>query len=138
MSPAVLTWLKDTFERVASSFVEALITFALVAGTLDLSVEGVLKSGAVLAAIVALKQAVFAVSPGVTGNWFLDTASRAGWSAVQAALTVAAVDGFDFADGSAWRAAAAAGIMAALTIIKSAIASRRTGTITPASLAKAA
>ena len=135
----VTAWFRDTAERVGLTFVEAIITFAVLSGGLSLSWETVIGSGAVTAALVVLKQAVFSFTPPtVAGNLFLDTVQRVAWSAIQGAITVAAADAFDWTDGSAWKAAGAAGLMAALTLVKALIASRRQGTITPASLAPAA
>lgn len=61
--------------------------------------------------------------------WALDTAERAGFTAAQAFLAVWIVT-----DQSTVRNAAVAAVAAAVAVLKAAVASRRTGTISPAGM----
>lgn len=61
--------------------------------------------------------------------WALDMGERAVWTALQAFLAVWTVT-----DMSSTRSAAVAAAAAAISVVKSAIASRYAGTISPASM----
>lgn len=63
--------------------------------------------------------------------WLIDTAERTVLSAAEAFLAV-----FVVTDLSSAKSAAVAGVAAGLTVVKSAVASLRAGTVSPASLVK--
>lgn len=62
-------------------------------------------------------------------RWALDTGERAVWTALQAFLAVWTVT-----DSTTTTTAAVAALAAAISVVKSAIAARYTGTISPASM----
>lgn len=137
-------WLLDTAERAGSTFVQSLITFVLIAGQTQHS-EGWVK--AVVAAVFpavgsVILNAVTTLTLPVITNYWADVAIRVGRTWVATVLGAALADQFDLFEVSGWKAAAIAGITAALVVVKSEIAKRRTVSdgrlpLTPASFATA-
>src|SRR6478609_1119541 len=136
---SVKTWLKDTGERVLSTAVQAFLTLIVVSGGIDLSAKNAAYSAAITAGFVALKQAVVAVTLPVFSNRWADLLSRAGWTFLQTAVTLLAVENFNWGDMSAWQGVGIAALAAALTVVKGFVASNVTNrTVTPASFVKPA
>ena len=62
--------------------------------------------------------------------WFRDTLERLVWTAIQGALAVVTAQGLgwvELGDGDLWKAAAAGGLAAALSFVKSLAAGRAQG-----------
>jgi hypothetical protein len=68
-------------------------------------------------------------------KWLKDTVERVVFTFLEAFLAVVVASGQDWIDVSTAQAAAVAGGAAALAVLKAAIASRKTDTVSPASLA---
>jgi hypothetical protein len=131
-------WVRDTGERVVSTFLAAATTWllAVLTGTIDRAtwVEA-LVAATFPPVIVVLMTALPALT--YTGQvWWIDALTRVARSFVQGALGALAA-GASFLEVSAWQAAAVAGGLAASTTAKSVLARFRVGTITPASFARA-
>lgn len=132
-------WLKDTFERAASTFVLFGLTLLAGGAALDISIAHQMATAGVAAAFVVVKQAMFAGNPPSFPNPYLDALARAGWSFGQAVIGVFVAAGSGWIDVSVWQAGLVAGVAAAASVLKGVIAIKRSpATITPASLAKAA
>ena len=71
-------------------------------------------------------------------NFLKDTAERAVASFLEAFLTIVTVATTSWFSLSTWRAAAVAGVVAAVTVFKAALANIRPGTMSPASAVKPA
>lgn len=62
--------------------------------------------------------------------WWRDAAERLAWTFLQGALAIITAQGFgwvELGDGDIWKAAAAGGMAAALSLLKSIIATRLSG-----------
>lgn len=129
-------WIRDTAERAVSSFVQAVLVFLTAGEALNTSwVEGL-----VLASIPPLLAVVMNAVPQLVyrgGSWPVDAVYRVARSSVQAFCAALLASATGLADLTVWRAATVTAGMAALTAIKTVIASKVPGTITPASLAVA-
>lgn len=126
-------WVRDTLERVASTFVQSAIVFLTAAGALDANWVQALVAATIPPVIVVLMQAI----PNLTYRgpvWWIDALVRVGRSAAQGFLGALIAAGTNLIDLSSLRAAAIAAGLAALTAAKAIIARTRPGTITPASL----
>lgn len=129
-------WVRDTAERMVSTFIAAAATWLMAAGTLDATWVQSLAAASIAPVIVVLSSAL----PGLvyTGPvWWIDALVRVIRSFLQGFVGAVAVDTAMF-DVDTLQAAAIAGGMAALAAIKAIAASRIPNTITPASLTKGA
>lgn len=133
------TWVKDTGERVVSTIIQTFITLLVVSDGLDLTAKHAAMAAAIAAGMVVLKQAVNAQSAPMFGNRWADLLSRSGWTFLQTALTLLAVEGFDWGSMTAWQGVGVAGIAAALSVVKGFLASKAVPyAITPGSFVKPA
>ena len=133
------TWAKDTLERSLSTLVQTFLTFIIASDGLDLSAKHAAFAAGLTAAMVVLKQTIVAQNAPAFGNKWADLLSRSGWTFLQTAVTLLAVEGFSWADMTAWQGVGIAGIAAALSVVKGFLADRVTNdTITPASFVKPA
>lgn len=142
MDHPFVVWVKDVFERAASSFVQGALAVFLVAGVsdLDLNLAEACATAGFVAACSALKTAAFPKA-GFGLPPILDVIARASFTGVFAgASVVAASAGFDLFSISAWEAVGVAAAAAAFAAVKGWIALRYVpeATVTPASFAKAA
>ncbi len=131
------TWVKDTLERAAVTFLIAVLAL-LSADALtgfDAAFVDKLGTAGLVAGAAVLKNAVLPKS-GLGLTPLLDVIARSGWSAVQAGATVIAADaGFAWYQATAWQAVSVAALAAAASGVKGYLATRMTtNTVTPASL----
>lgn len=131
-----MTWLKDTAERAGATFAVTFLPLLLNGSSLNIDVATQAGIAGVAAALAALKGAVFP-DLGIQ-NKILDVLSRAGWSAVQAGLSVLSAVGLGWVDLTVWRGAGVAALAAAGSVIKGYLAERfgPSNSITPASVVK--
>lgn len=137
------TWIKDTLERVVSTAIQAFLTYIVVADGIDLSAKNAAFAAAITAGLVALKQALMAITIPVFPNRWADLLARSSWTFLQTGVTLVAVEGFDWGDLTAWQGVAIAGGASVLTLVKGFAADKFTGsnespTVTPASFVKPA
>lgn len=132
-------WLKDTLERSLSTFVLFGLTLLAAGQALDISFAHQMATAGIAAVFVVVKQAAAAGNLPSFSNPYFDALARAGFSFIQAALAVLIAAGSGWIDTSIWQGALVAGVAAAASVLKGAIAVKaQPDTITPASLAKAA
>lgn len=130
------TWIKDTAERVVSTFIGFALTLLAAGDALDMSIPHQLATAGVASIFVVVMNALpslnFSYAPGTVQ----DILARAAKSFLQAAVALLVAAGSGWLDASVWQAAGVAGVAAAAAILKSWIASRRpANTVTPASFA---
>jgi hypothetical protein len=126
-------WLRDTGERVVSTWLQYAALWLLAAPTLGATWVEALVAATVPPVLVVIMSAL----PGLTYTgpvWWKDAACRVARSTLQGALGVLTVTSTDLLSLSTWQAAGIAAGGAALTTVKVLLARRTTGTITPASL----
>lgn len=130
-------WLSDTAERALSTYIQTFIVFATgMAASMNFGVLKAAALAAIPAAINVLYQALAGWEPPKSKSWALDVLVRCARTFLYTALGLMITNAFSFTDTSAWQTAAAAGLTAVLVVVKSALAERRKGTITPASFVK--
>lgn len=144
-----ITWLKDTAERVVTTFVQVFLIAYIGSVTADpiVSADGghqLVDIGVAKIAFVAGIAAVFTVLKSAmlqSINWsavWQDYVFRAASTFVITAGAVVTADGFNVWNVDGWQTAALAGAAAVLALIKGWISLRAVkGTVTPLSLAKA-
>ena len=131
------TWLRDTFERAASSFVQAIVVYTLtVSVAWDASTWKALTMAGTQAAAAVVLAALSTAFPKPT-SWLADAVWRVVRTFVGTILAALAA-GFDLFSGDAWRALVLSALMAAAAILKALMvrADETPGT-TPASWASA-
>jgi hypothetical protein len=129
-------WLTDTWERAVTAFIAAFAVWLAGISEIDPSAHWVeaLVAACFPPVIVVLMQAVPALT--YTGpEWWIDALVRIARQGVQGFLG-ALLAGVTLLSVDTWHAAAVAGGMAMLSALKVMAASWKTGTITPASLAR--
>lgn len=131
-------WLTDTWERVASTFLAALLVWLTSwdGGRLEDGTHWLV--ALVAACIPPVLVAIMQLLPGLayTGPvWWIDALVRITRSALQGFIG-ALLAGATLLSVSTWQAAAIAGGMAAIAAVKSIIATTKRGTISPASLVR--
>jgi hypothetical protein len=145
-----LTWLKDTLERVATTFVQAFLVIYIGSVTadpiaspdgghqlVDLGVAKIALVAGLAAAYTVLKSALLQ-NIAWSAVW-QDYVFRAASTFVITAGAIVTADGFNVFNVDGWQTAALAGAAAVLALIKGWISLRAVkGTVTPLSLAKAA
>jgi hypothetical protein len=127
-------WIRDTAERMIATFVAAVIAWLLAAGSLDATWVEALVAATIPPVLVVLSNALPALV--YTGPvWWIDALVRVARSFVQGFLG-ALLAGQFVLDVSTLQAAAMAGLLAAAAVVKTLLARRVDGTISPASLAR--
>ena len=134
----VRRWLTDTWERVASTFLAALIVWLTSwdGGRLEDGTHWL--TALVAACIPPVLVVLMQLLPGLAYSgpvWWIDALVRVVRSALQGFIG-ALLAGATLLSVSTWQAAAIAGGMAAIAAIKSIIAGVKPGTISPASLVR--
>lgn len=127
-------WIRDTGERMLATFAAAAVTWLLAGPALDASWVQALAAAVIPPVLVVLSSAL----PGLvyTGPvWWIDATVRVVRSFLQGFVGALIADTMVL-DVSFWQAAALAGALAAWAAVKSIIAAKVAGTISPASLAK--
>lgn len=128
-------WIADTVERVGTTVLEAALVFVIAAnGQLDVSRWRALGAAILPGAFNVIKQAAQSYLP-KGKSWASDTALRSGWTFLITWAGAASATGFDVFDASAVKTAVLAAFVAALAVVKAALAKLKKNTITPASLA---
>lgn len=133
-------WLKDALERVGATLVQSIVVYVVAAnGQLDIS-RGKAIVAAVFPAVANVVLQMFNRWTPVGRTWLADTILRAIRTFTVAAVGTAAAVGFDVFDVSAVKAAVISALIAALAVVKAAVAKfladkDPTPKITPASLA---
>jgi hypothetical protein len=129
-------WLTDTWERVASTFLAAFVVWLTSFDTLDPAAHWL--EGLVAACIPPLLVVIMQAIPALTYTgpvWWIDALVRIARSGAQGFLG-ALIAGATLLSVDTWQAAGIAGAMAMLASLKVIAASWKTGTVTPASLAR--
>lgn len=128
-------WIRDTAERVISTFIQAALVFLGAAGALDANWVQALVAACIPPVLVVVMQAL----PGLTytgPSWWTDALVRVGRSAAQGFVGALIASSANLIDLSSLRAAGIAAGLAALTAAKTVLAKARPGTVTPASLTR--
>ncbi len=129
-------WLRDTTERVVSTFLQYAALWLLAMPTTGAGVVTSLLAACLPPVFVVLMSAL----PGLTyrgTRWWADALCRIARSGAQGALGALIVTGpLDLVHVTAWQTAALAAGGAVLTALKSEVARRISGTLTPASLTR--
>lgn len=132
------TWLKDVFEKSLSTFVQFGLTLLIAGQAIDMSFAHQLATAGLAAVWVVVLNAIPALALPNEPPW-ADVAARAGKSFLQAVLALVVAAGSGWLSVSVWQGALIAGVVAAATIVKGALAIKaKPDAISPASLAKAA
>lgn len=133
------TWARDAAERAASTFVQALLVFLplVLAGEWDEPGIRAL-AAALLPALGSVVLAALAVPFPAPSSWLVDVIGRTVRTFLVTAASLWAADGFDLFDGDAWKGLLISAAVAALAVVKGALARSKPNTITPASFATAA
>lgn len=129
--------LLDTAERVGTTFAEAVLVYVIAGLTADNTADAFWR-GLLVAAVVAAANAIKVLLTTwvpVIDSWLWDTVYRAvSTFVVAAAGSLVSVQFLDLVDIGFWRGVGLAALTAALSVVKSGIASRRPPGVTPASL----
>lgn len=130
-------WLVDTGERVGSTLALTAITFLLAADTIDAGFWKGLAATLVVGGVNVLKAALFSWMP-VLQVWWQDAAVRVLWTfAIVGSGQFVSTEWLDLISVDFWQGVAVAGGTAALTLLKTIIAKRVGGDLSPASLVDA-
>lgn len=129
-------WLTDTAERAGSTLVQAAIVYTLAASKID----GEFWRGLITALVTALANVLVAAVTAwvpVPMVWWQDMAWRVGRTFVISMLgSLASVEWFELVSMSWWQQAVVAAGVSVLAAFKAVIARYRSGTLSPASLAR--
>ena len=129
-------WLKDVFEKSLSTFVQFALTLIIAGQALDMNFAHELETAGIAAIWVVVLNMIPALTLPAVPPW-MDIAGRAAKSFLQAAVSVLVAAGFGWLDVSVWQGALVAGVVAAATVVKGAIALKAVpDAISPASVAK--
>lgn len=129
-------WLKDVFEKSLSTFVLFAVTLLAAGQAINESFAHEMATAGIATIFVVVFNAIPALALPAEPPW-ADIAGRAAKSFLQAALALVIAAGSGWIDVSVWQGGLIAGIAAAASVIKGAIATKKSGTISEASLAKA-
>jgi hypothetical protein len=126
-------WVRDTGERVVSTFIQSVAVFLSAGSALGVSwVEALVV--ACLPAVLAVVMNALPRLRWVAGPWWRDALARVVRSFVQGFLAALIANAANIVSLGAVRAAALGGGLAALTAVKTLIARQVPNTLTPASL----
>jgi hypothetical protein len=129
-------WLTDTWERVASTFAASFVVWLTAFDSFDPDAHWL--RGLVAACIPPVLVVVMQAIPQLRYDgpqWWIDALVRIARSGAQGFLGALIASATLF-DVTTWQAAGIAGWMAMLAALKTIAASWKTGTVTPASLAR--
>lgn len=133
------TWARDAAERALSTFVQALVVFLPLVAAGQWDEPGIRAiAAAALPALGSVILAALSIPFPAPSSWLLDVILRTVRTFVVTAASLFAADGFDLFNGDAWKGLAISAAVAALAVVKGALARSKPNTITPASLARAA
>lgn len=128
-------WIRDTGEKLAATIVQhAIVVATIVLGPGNGDGKDVVIGTAVAALLTLLVNQLAVLRPAVT-SYAQDLAFRILRTFLATAGSLVALDKRHVFDAASWKAAAIAGGVAVLVVIKAELAKGRPDTITPASLA---
>lgn len=133
------TWFVDTAERALTTLVQAAVVYMLAASVSDSTFWSGLITACVIALANVLKSAIAGWAIPTDLPFALDVLIRTGLTFGTALLgAIASADWLDLIDQGWWTHLCYSAAIAALAVTKALLARHVTGTITPASLARAA
>lgn len=124
----------DLFERVGTTFLEALVVWLLAADQIDQLDVKIFLAAAIPACLNVVKVFLTSWMP-TPSSWLLDMLVRSLWTFLLGVLGAATTGGFDIYNVSAWHAVVVGAGMAAGAVLKGLLAKKISNSITPASLA---
>jgi hypothetical protein len=131
------TWLKDLFEKSVSTFIQFGLTLIIAGEAINMSFAHEMATAGIAAIWVVVFNSVQVLALPELPPW-ADVLARAAKSFSQAALAVLIAAGSGWLEVSVWQGALIAGVVAAATVLKGALAIKAVpNAISPASLAPA-